>query len=48
MGDEIRVETKKKENSEEYYTKILRKCEDGSEEIAFHGITRWRKRVLDK
>lgn len=48
LGDEIRVETKKKENSEEYYTKILRKCEDGSEEIAFHGITRWRKRVLDK
>ena len=43
-GDEIRVETKKKEGSEEYYTKILLKTKTGEDEVAFHAVTRWRKR----
>ena len=42
-GDNVRVETKKKEGSEEYYSKIIQKNENG-EDIAFHAITRWRKR----
>ena len=44
LGDEIRVETKKREGSDEYYSKIMHKSADGTEEIAFHAITRWRKR----
>ena len=43
-GDEIKVVTKKKEGSEEYYTKILHKDSDGNEEVVFHAITKWRKR----
>ena len=43
-GDEIKVVTKKKEGSEEYYTKILHKDSDGNEEVVFHALTKWRKR----
>ncbi len=43
-GDEIKVVTKKKEGSEEYYTKILHKDSDGNDEVVFHAITRWRRR----
>lgn len=42
-GDKVRVESKKKEGCEEYYTKIIQEGTD-SEEVAFHAITRWRKR----
>lgn len=43
-GDKIWVETRRKDGSDEYYSKVVHTTSDGTEETAFHCTTRWRKR----
>ena len=45
-GDKVWVETRKKEGSDEFYSAIMHLDKDGNEEIAFHAVSRWRKKVL--
>ena len=43
-GDEVWVDSVRKKDSDEFYTKIMHRTPDGNEEIAFHAVTKWRKR----